>query len=114
MGEVLEDIFMKGHEMRELRIGNSILKRRSVCNLEGGKGVGSQARTELRLRFRVASCGDMASAMCGLHNDQCSPPSTRDRWLERGTSNGGLLLVAWLQIHCFTVYRLMYIEETVT
>ena len=61
---------MKGHDTRELRIGERILDRRSVCNLRGGKGV-HILRGEL-WRYK-------------LHNDQCSPPSTRDRWPERGT-----------------------------
>jgi len=91
---------MKGHDTRELRIGERILDRRSVCNLRGGKGV-HILRGEL---WRY-----------GLHNDQCSPPSTRDRWLERGTMlEGWTLLVAWLLIQCFTMYMSTYVKETVT
>lgn len=54
---------MIGHDMRELRIGERILDRRSVCNLRGGKRVCLQARTELPFTFCGASCGDMGYTM---------------------------------------------------
>jgi hypothetical protein len=107
--------FMKGYEMRELRTGERILDWRSVCNLEGEGGCAWRPERKCGSHFAgrvVVIWPRRCSGYTMIHAHRLRPET--DGTNVASCSNGGLYKWRGSRFRGFTVYRLMYIEGTVT